>query len=91
MFFGLKELKHGLNFFCPFQAAKLVGTFRDYKQREATNLLTLYANKLQALESALLEAREELFSGNGVENIKDCLQRTADFEREVKTSSCETI
>jgi hypothetical protein len=44
------------------QAAQLLETFRQFKAREAAGLADLYANKLAALEDALLGAREEVFA-----------------------------
>jgi hypothetical protein len=44
------------------QAAQLLATFRQFKAREAAGLADLYANKLAALEDALLGAREEVFA-----------------------------
>lgn len=47
--------------FCVPQAARLLAAFKEFKRREAVGLASFYANKLAALEKALLAAREQLF------------------------------
>ena len=39
------------------QAARLLAAFREFKRRESVGLVPYYANKLAALEEALLGAR----------------------------------
>lgn len=51
------------------QASQLVDTFRQFKAREAAGLADLYANKLAALEDALLSAREEMFAAGEVGGV----------------------
>lgn len=45
-----------------WQAARLLAVFKEFKRRESVNLVTFYANKLAALEEALLANRENLFA-----------------------------
>lgn len=47
-------------------AAQLTAAFRQYKQREAAQLVEYYGGKLLALEAALLDGREALFTSQEV-------------------------
>lgn len=67
-----------------FQAAKLTADFREYKRRQVSGLLGLYASKLHALESELLKIRQKLFARKDVENS---YQEALRLEREVKTEA----
>ena len=44
------------------QAAKLLAAFKEFKRREAVGLVPFYAHKLTALEQAMLETREKMFT-----------------------------
>lgn len=44
------------------QAAQLLGTYREFKRRQAVRLASLYGRRQAALEDALLRAREALFA-----------------------------
>ncbi|GMH34202.1 hypothetical protein BSKO_02036 [Bryopsis sp. KO-2023] len=70
-------------------AAQLISTFREYKRRETVGMVALYENKLEALEGALLDSREALFSDKKMEDPMGCFQQTLQFEREVKNSNRE--
>lgn len=68
-------------------AAGLVAVFREFKRRQAVNLVASYGSKLAALEDALLAYRERMFqlqeAGAAGEQVADVLARCGALEREV--------
>uniref|UniRef100_A0A7S3R2T6 C2 domain-containing protein n=1 Tax=Dunaliella tertiolecta TaxID=3047 RepID=A0A7S3R2T6_DUNTE len=66
-------------------AARLLAAFREYKRREAVGLAAYYANKLAALEDALLASREHLFALSELAAAAGAGQGSSEAGHEVAT------
>ncbi|KAK9808578.1 hypothetical protein WJX72_000007 [[Myrmecia] bisecta] len=67
-------------------ACRLFTAFREFKRRQAVGLTTLYANRLAALEDALLSAREVMFDldpAASQQQVAAALERCGVLEMEV--------
>ncbi|GAX76484.1 hypothetical protein CEUSTIGMA_g3929.t1 [Chlamydomonas eustigma] len=69
-------------------AARLLAAFREFKRRESVGLVSYFANKLAALEEALLGSREKLFDASSNDAAEDAellalYNHTQQIEKEV--------